>query len=137
MIDYYRGLNVFNVRMIRDRSVNPTSHTIKWHQFSRCGFSLCEEEYLLVDYYPDGNTNNNVFKVYVASSVMDPPDEFNTSGYEGNLHFGFLYYGDANQAIFFVLHENDWGPFQHRFMTNSFTSAVQVRSECKTIWNFL
>ena len=106
--------------MVRDTSVNPTSETIEWTQVSRCWWG-CEEEYLLVDYYEDGDKTNPVMKVYVARSELSPPSYFWTSGYEGYLHFGFLYFGGQNQAIFFVLHPNSWGPYQHRFKTNSFT----------------
>ena len=106
--------------MVRDDSVRPTSETIEWTQASRCWWG-CEEEYLLVDYYQDGDKSNPVMKVYVAKSELSPPSEFSTSGYQGYLHFGFLYYGGQNQAIFFVLHPNSWGPYQHRFKTNTFT----------------
>jgi len=113
--------HLLNKRMVRDTSVNPTSETLEWTQVSRCFWS-CEEEYLLVDYYQDGDKSNPVMKVFVAKSELSPPSEFRTSGYEGYLHFGFLYFGDQNQAVFFVLHPNNWGPYQHRFKTNDFTA---------------
>merc|ERR1719429_214386 len=31
------------------------------------------------------------------------------------------YYEDENAAIFLVLHDNSWRPYQHRFKTNTFT----------------
>ena len=101
--------------------MNPTSETIEWSQISRCWWT-CSEEYLLVDYYLNGDKSNPVIKVYVAKEVMTPPDEFRTSGHKGKLHFGFLHFGDDEDAVFFVLHDNAWGPYQHRFKTNSFTS---------------
>ena len=124
----FRSLNVENIELERDHSVRPTTETIRWRQTSRCGFfSKCSEEYLLVDYYPNGNKRNNVFKVFVARSVFrSPPDRFYTSGYHGKLHFGFLHFGGANEALFFVLHNNDMGPYQHRFKTNTFTNFFKV-----------
>merc|ERR1719320_1113993 len=111
---------LMNKRMVKDQSVAPTSETIGWTQISRC-LHWCEEEYLLVDYYEDGNKTKEVMKVFVARSEVSPPDEFWTSGYHGYLHFGFLWFGEQNQAVFFVLHPNSWGPYQHRFKTNGFT----------------
>ena len=111
---------LMNKRMVKDQSVAPTSETIGWTQISRC-LHWCEEEYLLVDYYEDGNQTKEVMKVFVARSEVSPPDEFWTSGYHGYLHFGFLWFGEQNQAVFFVLHPNSWGPYQHRFKTNGFT----------------
>merc|ERR1712112_103059 len=119
-----KAYNLFNKRMVRDSSINPTSESLEWTQVSRC-FWKCEEEYLLVDYYQDGDKSNPVMKVFVAKSELSPPSEFRTSGYQGYLHFGFLYYGGQNQAFFFVLHPNSWGPYQHRFKTNSFTAFFQ------------
>lgn len=112
-------LEAYNQENIR--SVQPTSVTIEWSQFSKCTFSTCSEEYLLVDYYQDGDQSNPVMKVYVAKDELSPPNEFRTSGYRGKLHFGFLYFGGTNQALFYVLHPNSWGPYQHRFKTNAFT----------------
>ena len=112
--------NLANKNMVRDKSVSPKSETIGWTQILQCFFG-CEEEYLLTDYYQDGEKTNPVMKVFVAKSKLSPPDEFNTSGYKKLLHFGFLYYGGQNQAIFFVLHPNKWEPYQHRFKTNAFT----------------
>jgi len=116
-----KAYNQENIRLVRDRSVQPTSVTIEWSQFSKCTFSTCSEEYLLVDYYQDGDKSNPVMKVYVAKDELSPPNEFRTSGYRGKLHFGFLYFGGTNQALFYVLHPNSWGPYQHRFKTNAFT----------------
>ena len=110
-----------NKKMVRDQSATPTSEIIRWTQFFRCFFG-CKEEYLLVDYHQDGDKSNPVMKVFVAKSKLSPPDEFNTSGYQKLLHFGFLFFGDQNQAIFFVLHPNSWEPYQHRFKTNAFTA---------------
>ena len=115
-----QAYNLYNKTMVRDESVEPSTETIGWTQISRCLMG-CQEDYLLVDYYQDGDKSNPVMKVYVAASELPPPSEFSTSGYEGYLHFGFLLFGDQNQAIFFVLHPNSWGPYQHRFKTNTFT----------------
>ena len=63
-------------------------------------------------------------------SEIEPPETI-TIGEEGNdnngqLHFGYLYYGDAGQALFFVIHPNSFRPYQHRFATNTLTSYVQT-----------
>ena len=78
--------NVANKNMVRDKSVSPKSETIGWTQILQCFFG-CEEEYLLTDYYQDGEKTNPVMKVFVAKSKLSPPDEFNTSGYKKLLHF--------------------------------------------------
>ena len=116
-----KAFNLENKRLVRDDSVQPSTETIKWTQTSRCWFG-CKEEYRLVDYYEDGDKKNPVMKVFVAKKAFnDPPQEFQTSGHQGKLHFGYLYYGDENSAIFLVLHDNSWRPYQHRFKTNTFT----------------
>jgi len=118
------ALNLLNQRMVKDNSVRPTTETIEWTQASRCWWS-CEEEYKLVDYYLDGNKNGKPYKVFVESGTT-PPSEFRTSGYNGKLHFGFLVFGSSpNGAVFFVIHPNSWGPYQHRFKTNSITKFVK------------
>jgi len=119
-----KGLGLTDRTFVRNDSLRPSSHMIKWTQFSRCGFSSCEEEYLLVDYYIEGYKTLTPYKVYVAKSDLSPPSKFSTSGYKGKLHFGFLYYGKDGRAVFFVLHPNSWGPYQHRFKTNAFTEFV-------------
>ena len=109
-----------NKNMVMDNNVRPSTETIEWTQTSKCWFG-CEEEYLLVDYYQDGDKTNPVMKVFVARELGDPPRQFSTAGHEGKLHFGYLNFGGQNQAIYFVLHPSDWYPYQHRFKTNSFT----------------
>ena len=116
-----RNYNLSDRNMVKDDDVNPSSETIEWTQTSRC-FWGCEEEYLLVDYYEDGEKTNPVMKVFVARAFGDPPQQFSTGGHEGNLFFGYLNFGDQNQAIYFVLHPSTWYPYQHRFKTNSFTA---------------
>merc|ERR1719211_322973 len=71
--------------------------------------------------YEDGKKTNPVMKVFVATELGTPPQQFSTGGHQGNLHFGYLNFGGQNQAIYFVLHPSDWYPYQHRFKTNSFT----------------
>ena len=65
LLTYY---HLHNKRMVKDNSVRPTSETIEWSQKSRCWFG-CEEEYLLVDYYEDGDQSNPVMKVFVAREL--------------------------------------------------------------------
>ena len=106
--------------LVKDNSVRPTTETIQWSQFSRCLWS-CEEEYRLVDYHINGNTSAFVYKVFIANGIT-PPGQFQTNGYNGKLHFGFLTFGTDDGAAFFVIHPNDWFPYQHRFKTNSITA---------------
>ena len=118
--DLLEAYNLLDKKMVKDDDVKPTSETIEWSQISKC-WRGCSKEYLLVDYYQDGDKSNPVMKVYVATEWGNPPSEFSTSGHEGSLFFGYLNFDD-NQAIFFVIHPSDWYPYQHRFKTNSFTS---------------
>ena len=72
--------------------------------------------------------------VYVSMNYALPDFLYTgggTSGYQGLLHFGNLIYepsaenaNSESQVIFFVVHPNDWGPFQHRFKTSTLTKAV-------------
>jgi len=117
------GLGLTDKRLVKDNSVSPTTETIEWTQASRCWWG-CEEEYRLVDYYIDGDTSGNVYKVFIAKDIT-PPGAFRTSGYNKELHFGFLTFGTDDGAVFFVIHPNSWGPYQHRFKTNSFTAFVK------------
>ena len=115
---------LYGKTLVKDTSVKPTSETIKWTQTAKCWWG-CSEEFLLVDYYQDGEKSNPVMKVFVAKKAGDPPSSFKTSGYQGSndasLHFGYLYYGKKNQAIFFVILRDPGYPFQSRFKTNAFT----------------
>ena len=72
--------------------------------------------------------------VYVSMNYALPDFLYTgggTSGYQGLLHFGNLIYdasaenaNSESQVIFFVVHPNDWGPFQHRFRTSTLTKHV-------------
>merc|ERR1719221_535005 len=97
--DLLEAYNLLDKKMVKDDDVKPTSETIEWTQTSKC-FWGCSKEYLLVDYYQDGDKSNPVMKVYVATEWGNPPSEFSTSGHEGSLFFGYLNFDD-NQAIFF------------------------------------
>ena len=118
-----KGLKMFDINLVRDQSQKPTTETIKWTQAKRCLFG-CKEDYRLVDYYQDGNEGRK-FKVYV-NQAETPPDSFRTSGYKGKLHFGFLTFSKGDGAVFFVIHPNSWGPYQHRFKTNALTGFVET-----------
>ena len=108
-------------RMVRDSSVKPSTVEIEWTQIRKCFFG-CEEEYYLVDYHLNGDKSNPTMKVYVAKKVGEIPNEFRTSGYNGQLHFGFLVFDtQVEDLIFFVIHPNSWGPFQGRFKTTAIT----------------
>ena len=47
---------------------------------------------------------------------------------DAKLHFGNVYFADsdAGSAIYFVIHPKEWGPFQHRFKTDSLTEAYHA-----------
>ena len=117
-----KEMNMSNIRLIRDNSLRPTSETIEWTQISR-SLMGCEEDYLLVDYFQQGNRGRK-FKVFINEATT-PPNVFETSGYNGKLHFGFLTFSSDDGAVFFVIHPNSWGPYQHRFKTNTFTQFVK------------
>jgi len=117
-----KKMRMFNIRLIRDPGLKPTSEKIEWTQASRSLFG-CEETYLLVDYYQQGNRGRK-FKVFIEEGTT-PPNSFETSGYQKKLHFGFLTFGTDDGAVFFVIHPNSWGPYQHRFKTNTFTAFTK------------
>jgi len=123
-----KALEMFDIKLVRDMDLNPTSHVIEWTQIKRSLFG-CRETYLLVDYYQDGNKDRK-FKVYINEGT-EIPASFRTSGYNGMLHFGMLCFSvtvtneELDGVIFFVIHPNSWGPFQHRFKTNAFTGFVK------------
>jgi hypothetical protein len=120
-----KGLDMYNIWLIRDESLRPTSEPIEWTQTSRCWWG-CKEDYLLVDYYQWKNPERK-FKVFVNMATT-PPAYFKTDGRmshntgDAKLHFGSLTFSSDDGAVFFVIHPNAWGPFQHRFKTNTFTS---------------
>ena len=115
---------MYDIWLIRDTSLRPTSESIEWTQARRCWWS-CEEDYRLVDYY-QWKKPERKFKVFVNMATT-PPDFFKTNGWwsektgVAKLHFGFLTFSSDDGAVFFVIHPNEWGPFQHRFKTNTFT----------------
>jgi len=119
-----RQFGLFDKWMMRDKNVQPSIVKVKWTQFSRCWW-LCEEEYYLVDYHVNGDKENTpAIKVFVAKSILYPPDGFSTLGYQGLLHFGFQHMGKTD-SFFFVIHHNNWGPYQHRFMSNEILQVIQ------------
>ena len=121
-----RKWNLLDKTLVMDK-VKQENEEITWTQSSRCGWSKCSEMYRQVDYYQDGNKNIPLLKVFVAKKHGDPPLQFSTRGYskgEHKLHFGnvLIKQSDGASALFFVIHPNSWGPYQHRFLTSSFTS---------------
>ena len=123
-----RGL--WEKKMVMDKELSMSRETIKWSQWSRCYWNYCTEGYKWYTYRQDGDPNNPKVKVFVADDIP-APEEFYTTGGSPNstendiikdkLFFGFLYYGDAGQAFFFVIHPKDWRPYQKRFKTNRMT----------------
>ena len=123
---YLDTYDLTDKRLVRDLSVKPSLEEIEWTQILQC-WPGCEKDYYLVDYHINGDKTNPTMKVYVAKtgevkSEDDIPNEFRTSGYKGQLHFGFLIFDDEiEDLIFFVIHPNSWGPFQSHFKTNRIT----------------
>lgn len=112
--------------------VNNSAHgivcQIAWTQKMKDLFG-CEECYAECDYFMEGEpTDGTPFKVFVAKECGAPPERFSTNGHEqadGVLHYGFVFSDtDESKCIFFVIHPNSWGPFQHRFRTTSFLKLV-------------
>jgi hypothetical protein len=127
ILEKNKMLNVW----LQNSGRSTSQETIEWTQASRCWWS-CSETYNLATYSVWGSE----IPVYVYVSMnYDLPYWLytggGTDGYQGLLHFGNLIYdasaensNSESQVIFFVVHPNDWGPFQHRFKTNSLTKAV-------------
>merc|ERR1712029_61708 len=125
-----KSYNLWHKTMVRDDTLGMSRETIKWSQFSRCYWSYCSQGYKWYTYHQDGDTSNPPMKVFVADEIP-APKEFYTDGGSPNateagvikdkLFFGFLYYGGQGQAFFFVIHPNDWRPYQKRFKTNRMT----------------
>ena len=96
---------------------------------------MCSEDYILADYYDEADVEKKlVVKVFVAKAAGKPPKRFSTSGHsaakESKLHFGNVFFDNAGgSAIFFVIHPNSWGPYQHRFKTSSITAAFNTAAK--------
>jgi len=105
-----------------------SGETIEWTQISQCIW-MCSEDYILANYYDELDVKKElVVKVFVAREAGPPPKRFSTSGHtaakDSKLHFGNVFFENAGgSAIFFVIHPNAWGPYQHRFKTSSITDA--------------
>ena len=127
--DILRKWNLVDKTLVMDKGKGE-DEDISWRQASKCGWSKCTETYRQVDYYQDGNKKLPLLKVFVAKKHGDPPLTFNTHGYskgEHKLHFGnvFIEQTDGASALFFVIHPNSWGPYQHRFVTSSLTAFAK------------
>lgn len=117
--------NVENVDLKRDTSEKSTIVDIDWKQLTRSLFGN-KEQYHSLRYYLKGN-KDIFFQVFVACDAgLEIPNVFNTSGHRGFLHFGLFTGKDGNATIFFVLHPNSWGPFQHRFQLSMSTSNLHA-----------
>ena len=120
--------------MVRDKSVKATTVDIDWKQLTRC-LTGCTEQYSLVRYSPKGS--KGFVQVFVANDESEIPEKFNTSGHSSLLHFGLIYGKDGTGTIFFVLHPNNWGPFQHRFQqslsTKSLHEALNSDTHCSRV----
>ena len=114
--------NVLDFYNLADKTLVKESfeekQNINWKQASRKLFGECSEEYSVYTYYVEYNEDQKVL-VYVATKFGEAPDKISTNGHKGKLHFGNIFFsGNSKSAVFFVLHSNEWGPFQHRFQTN-------------------
>jgi|GEM_PF-5595242 len=114
-----KDAGLYNVK-INNTSGGGVKVNIAWTQTMR-SLTGCEEAYQECDYRMDG-TDTGIVKVFVAQECGTPPDSLDTSGCQmgaGKLHFGYIFKDDDEDtaAIFFVIHPNSWGPYQHRFRT--------------------
>merc|ERR1712204_66352 len=126
-----RDWPALNKNFVLDASQPSSRETIMWTKglFTRHRpvFATCSEDYILADYHENGDKYKEVIKVFVAKKAGSPPKKLSTAGHSGGkgskLHFGNVFFSDSvkGSAIFFVLHPNKWGPYQHRFKTSSFT----------------
>lgn len=115
-----------NVTLLKQSNVEKLV-TIKWSQVARSFFG-CKEDYSECQYYMEGEDASNVVKVFVAKKCGPAPDAFNTSRHSqngGRLFFGYVYGGSDGKAIYFVIHPEDWRPYQHRFKTNDMISLLK------------
>merc|ERR1711978_221721 len=123
-----RTYGLWDKTLVRDDSWPGSTENIKWTQWSRCGWKYCTQDYQFFDYKVEGDPLNSTMKVYIAKGIT-PPEKFNTLGYKGLLHFGFLSYGDIGQAFYWVIHPKDLYPYQHRFRTNRLTEFIHGQAE--------
>jgi len=119
---------LYDVTLERDDTIEANTETIDWTQFSLCGVFSCHHDYSLRGYRVKGEVKTPPVYVYVDTDY-DAPAEFSTAGYQdgdAELHMGYLVF-DSNEKVrvtFFVIHPNRYGPYQHRFKTNSLTKWV-------------
>lgn len=102
-----------------------TSHQVKWKQVKMAMLEK-DEEYYSAHYHVE-DMPFPLYTVFFARkycAYVDLPTEINTSGWNEEgvtlqkgiaLHYGFSKRGTDTDAIFFVVHPTDWGPFQKRF----------------------
>ena len=106
-----------------NESGSGVNEDIEWTQISRSFFG-CKESYKKCQYHVEGVPNKKII-VFVANACGGPPDRIYTGGHYGNLHCGYIYVEkDGLSAVFFVIHPNDWQPYQHRFMQSALTSLT-------------
>lgn len=117
---------MYKTTLTKTSSIAVTTESIEWRQASKCGFWKCKEDYQLAGYYATGS--KIPVYVYVAKASSGVPNSISTNGYNGLLHCGNLIYDNVQQSkaqvMFFVIHPNSWGPYQHRFKTSSLTRFV-------------
>ena len=121
VIDLLKRYSLYGVTLT-NTSGNGTRHYISWTQVSR-SFWGNKEAYRECTYRSSGGAEIIVF---VAEEIGSPPSSFNTSGHRGMLHLGILNLelDDNPIRMFFVIHPNDWYPFQHRFKTDTLTGLL-------------
>jgi len=120
-VDFLNSKDLYGVTLTKT-SGDVIRREISWTQVARSLFGNTET-YLECTYTgPKGKQ----LKVFVADKAGDPPESFNTSGYKAMLHLGILNLemDDNPIGMFFVIHPNDWYPYQHRFKTDTLTSWV-------------
>jgi len=110
------GLYNVDLRVVTNPPFGP--FPVSWKQLSRC-WNSCEEEYFAYEYSTENAEQR--FHVFVNKDLGTDamPETFNTAdglSIQGsNLHYGFAQNERDVGELFFVVHPNDWGPYQKRF----------------------
>ena len=118
--------NLIDKRLVRILPDTGPFHC-KWQQI-KLAWTGMDEKYYVIRYGVDGETHESCpsIPVCIAEKYKDALDAgaFDSiivaDGASGcaddaRLHFGYTNCSTNGQKIYFVVHPNTWGPFQHRF----------------------
>merc|ERR1712113_686441 len=127
--DLLRRHHLLGATLVKVHGDHGTKETVSWSQLSRCWWG-CSEKYTLYSYRIYGaSLDDPEYMVHVAHT-MTAPESFtinqNTfSALKHNrLYMGNVIFDKEGKVLFFVMHPNDWYPFQKRFRTSEATAKV-------------